>query len=238
MPQTQIIGGGLRDPGTPLAVDPTFLAARVALRPLEYAQVGQVLGHYGCAQVSGATVSIGAAGILGSIRWSDSTRFLVLMGLRAGWAVTGAVTLAAVMDLQASIARGFTVDFTTASTAAALGSVANTNKMRMTMGTSLMGANGPRIATTTVMSGNTYTLDAFPFAVTVWANQPSGNATVSQAVGVAGAMQDVYNWNKLGQHPVVLSANEGIILRAISAPVVSGSIQYYFEWTWAEVAIF
>jgi hypothetical protein len=238
MPQTQVIGGGLRDPGSPLAVDPSFLAARVALRPLEYAQVGQVLGHYAVAQVSGATASIAAGGILGSLRWADASRFCVLMGIRAGWAVTGAVTLAAVMDLQATIARAFSVDFTTAATAANLATPANTNKMRQSMGGSLMGVNGPRICTTAVQSGQTATVDANPFAATVWVNQPSGNATLTQAVGVAGQMQDVYNWNKLGQHPVVLSANEGVFLQTISAGVVTGTIKYYFEWSWAEVAIF
>ncbi len=52
-------------------------------------------------------------------------------------------------------------------------------------------------------------------------------------------MQDVYNWNKFGQHPVVLSTNEGIFLETVTAgPITTGGLKYYFEWSWAEVAIF
>ncbi len=238
MPQTQILGGGIRDAGTALAVDPSFQAMHVAMRPLEYASVGQVLGHYAVAQASGAAVSVGAGGIVAGLRWTDSTHFLVLMSIRAGWSITGAVTLATVMDMAAYVVRGFTVNFSSNQTVASLAAVTNTNKMRMTMGASLMGVNGPIICTTGAMSGQTAVVDAFPFAYTVWANQPSGNATVTQAVGVGGAMQDMYNWNKLGQHPVVLSANEGVILQTVAAPIVSGTSKYYVEWSWAEVAIF
>ena len=238
MPQTQLIGGGNLQPGVPLAVDPFYQAARIALRPLDYSNVGQLLGHFAVAQVSGATLNIGAAGHIGSIRWTDTTRYLVLMRIRAGWSVTAAVTAAVPADLRAIIARGFTVDFTTASTAANLAAVTKTAQMRGTMNASLMTTNGPRICTTTVMSGQTMTVDADPFAMVVWPNQPSGNATVTQAVGVAGIMQTVYEWTALGQHPVVLSQNEGVILQPVTAGVTSGSVKYYFEWQWAEVVVF
>lgn len=234
MPQSLIIGPS----GNMLEVDPLYKAARVALRPYDYSSSQTVLGHYSVAQASGATVSIGAAGHLGSIRWTDTSRYLVLLRIRAGWAVTAAVTAAAPMDLQAVIARSFSVDFTTASTAISLAGVANTNKMRASMGASLMGTVGPRIATTTVMSGQTLTADAAPFAMMNWQNQPSGNATVTQAAGVAGPMQTLYDCTASGQHPVILTANEGVILQPVTAGPVSGTTKYYFEWTWAEVAAF
>jgi hypothetical protein len=236
--QTKILGGGNLQAGTEWAVDPTFQAARIAMRPLDHAALGQVLGHYSVCQVSGATASLGAAGHLASIRWADSSRFLVLMRIKAGWSVTGAVTAATPMDMQAVIVRGFSVDFTTASTTISLAAISNTNKMRANMGTSLMNTIGPRIATTTVMSGQTLTADVAPFAYTVWANQPSGNATVTQAVGVAGAMQELYNWNALGQHPVVLAANEGIVLQPVTAGPTTGTVKFYVQWDWAEVTVF
>lgn len=224
--------------GTMQGIDPTFNAARVSLRPLDYNIQNVNLGHYAVAHASGATVSIGAAGHLASIRWTDATRFLALMRIRVGWAVTGAITAATPMDLQAVIARAFTVDFTTASTATSMIGVANTNKMRASMGSSLLGAVGPRIATTTVMSGQTLTADAAPFAMATFVNQPSGNATVTQAVGVAGAMTDLYNWTALGAHPVILSANEGIIIQPVTAGPVSGTTKYYVQWEWAELGAF
>lgn len=231
-------GGSPQLAGTQQVIDPTFNASRVALRPLDYAHLGAVLGHYAVAHASGATASLGAAGHLASIRWTDASRYLVLMRIRAGWSVTGAVTAATPMDLQAVIARGFSVDFTTASTATSLAAIANTNKMRSSMGASLMGVNGPRIATTTVMSGQTLTADAAPFAMCPFVNQPSGNATVTQAVGVGGAMTDLYSWTALGQHPIVLSANEGVIVQPVTAGPTTGTVKYYVQWEWAEVVLF
>lgn len=212
--------------------------------PLPYigegAQNQTILGHYKTFQKSGATASIAAGGIIASLRWAPSNPayWCVITGIRAGWVVTGAVTLATPMDLEAFIVRGFTVDFTTASTPANLAATTNTNQMRKTMSPSQMGVNGPRICTTAVMSGQTATVDANAFAGTVWVNQPSGNATVTQAVGVGGAMQDLYRWTELQDHPPVLGNNEGVFLELVTANVVTGTIAYYVEWHWAEVLTF
>lgn len=203
-------------------------------------QTQTVLGHYAVAQKSGATASIGAAGILGSIRWAPTlaNTFLVLMRIKAGWSVTGAVTAATPMDLQALIARAFTVDFTTASTAINMATTQKTNQMRGSMNLSQMGVNGPRICTTTVMSGQTATADAAAFAMATYVNQPSGNATVTQAVGVAGETKVLYEWTALGQHPVVLSSNEGVFIETVTAGPTTGTVAYYFGWEWAEVLLF
>ena len=225
--------------GTEAIVDALRGAQRVNISPLDHSDAaGNLLGFYKVGQVSGATVSIGALGHLASIRWTDTSRFLALLRIKAGWTVSGAVTAATAMDLQASVLRGFSVDYTTASTMISLAGVANTNKMRSNMGTSIMGANGPRIATTAVMSGQTAIVDVAPFAMTVFANQPSGNATVTQALGVAGATQILYEWDTNGGHPLILSANEGVVIQNITAGPVTGSIKYSITWEWAELAYF
>jgi hypothetical protein len=162
------------------------------------------------------------------------------MRIKVGWIVTGAVTAAAPMDFDACIVRGFTVDFTTAMTAVnmATTSAGRTNSMRSSMGPSLMGASGPGICTTAVLSGQTLTADAAAFAITTFVNQPSGNATVTQAIGVGGAMQTLYEWTALGQHPVVLGPLEGVVVREVTAGVVSGTVAIYLQWEWAEVQVF
>jgi hypothetical protein len=214
--------------------------------PVPYIGTGSnsqvVLGHYGVAQKSGASVSIAAAGILASIRWAPtvSTYFCIPMRIKAGWIVTAQITTATPMDLSAIVHRGFTTDFTTASTAISLSS--NTNFMRSGfMRPSLMGANGPRICTTAVMSGNVSTADAAPFAITVWPGVVSTNATGTVAtvvLGMAGAMQTVYEWTALGQHPLVLSNNEGVILEEFTAGTTGGSVAWYDQWEWAETLVF
>jgi len=226
-------------PGIEAAVDRLRGAQRTSISPVDYAAAdgSGVFGYYGVAQASGATVSLAAGAHLASLRWSDLTRVLVLLGIRAGWTITGAVTAATPMDLRAIIARGFTVDFTTASTPANLAAVANTGKFRSTMGASLLGTNGPRIATTGAMSGQTLTADADAFAMTSFANQPSGNATVTQAVGVGHPMVDLYKWDPT-KHPIVLQANEGVLVQPVTAGPTTGSVKYYIEWHWAELAGF
>jgi hypothetical protein len=251
--QSILIGGGVAgDPqviavGKPATVDPLYLASRIALRPLDYTGQGAVLGHYAVAQKSGATASIGAAGHVGRIRWAPAASlnnvFCVPLRIKAGWIVTGAVTAATPMDFDAIIARGFTVDYTTAITMANMVAVPRTNAMRAgqgagAMASSQMGTSGPGICTTAVISGQTATLDANPFAITTFPNQPSGNATVTQAVGVGAAMQTLYECTAAGQHPVVLSANEGVVIREVTAGVVTGTVALYLQWEWAEVLVF
>lgn len=241
--QTKVTGGTdlnqIAPSLTELLVDIQRQAARVSISPFDYAgSGGQILGFYKVAQASGATLNLAAAAHLASLRWTDPKNVAVILRIRAGWAVTAAITAATPMDLQAVIARGFTVDFTTNSTAANLAAIAKTNALRNRMGSSLLGATGPRIATTAAMSGQTLTADANPFAMASFANQPSGNATVTQAIGVGHPMVDLYKLDTMGGHPVVLSLNEGVLVQPVTAGPVSGSIKYYVEWEWAELGGF
>jgi len=228
-------------PGVESAVDVLRGSFRNSLSPVDHADPAtqNVYGFYGVSQASGATVSIGAAGHLGSIRWGITTgQVLTLLKIRVGYTVTGAITTSTPMDLQAVIARGFTVDFTTASTAANLAAVSNTNKFRSSnMGSSLMGTSGPRIATTTVMSGQTLTADANPFAMCSFPGITAVNATgtaVAMPVGAGAPMQDLYRWDPT-MHPIVLQANEGVLIQPVTAGPATGSVKYYFEWSWAEL---
>ena len=228
--------------GSQLEVDPTFLAARVAMRPLEYAKDGRVLGHYAVAQRSGElAATIGALGHLASMRWTSDDAFCVLMRLKVGWSISAAVTTAVEMNLRAIIARGFTVDFTTAATAINMATVMSTNAMRKTMGGSLMGVSGPRISTTAVQSGQTLTADSAPIGMVVWPSRYPTNSTgtaVAQAVGDAGMMQTLYECTAPYQHPVVLSMNEGVIVQPVTAGPASGTFAIYTQWEWAEVEVF
>ncbi len=200
-----------------------------------------VLGHYGVSQTSGAIAATPTAlDVHASIRWAPtlSNTYLVLMRIKLGWGVISAITAAVRMAYQASIARQFTVDFTTAATAINLATTAKSNAMRTSMSASQMGASGPRIATTAPQTGQTYTLDAAPFALTNWVNQPSGNATVTQAIGVAGETKVLYEWTGIGQHPVVLSSNEGVVVQLVHTGWASGTVSLYTQWEWAEVLVF
>jgi hypothetical protein len=146
------------------------------------------------------------------------------------------------MTMRAVLARGFTVDFTTNSTMSSMAVQPKANAMRNSMGSSLMGVNGPRISDGVgAMSGQTLTADTLGFAIAVWpgivATNVAGTAVV-QPVGM-GAVSTLYECTSPYQHPVVLSQNEGVLIQPkLAGPVVDGSYAFYVGWEWAEVEVF
>lgn len=221
-------------------VDPLFLAGRVAMCPLEYKGVGSILGHYSVAQRSGAiAATLGALAHSASIRWSDSTRYFVLLRIKVGLTTISAVTAGVETVFRAIICRSFSVDFTTNITQIDM-TQANTNKMRANMGPSLLGTKGPCILTTAAMSGQTLTADAAPFAMVTFQNpSPSlGASAVTNQVGCGTPMQTLYECTSPYQHPPVLTANEGILVQPVVAQAASGTWALHVQWDFAEVNLF
>lgn len=199
----------------------------------QYSGIGSLRGHYKAAQASGAlAATIGAAGHLASIRWSNGSAYCVLKRLRVGIGIISAVTTAVETTLQAVVVRGFTVDFTTAITAVA------PSRMRSLMPPSLIAGSGTKIATTTVMSGQTLTADAAPFAIAVFPMLTPVTATgtaVALPAGAGTVMQTLYEQTADGDHPVVLSQDEGVVVQTNQASVASGTWRLYVQWEWAEL---
>lgn len=228
--------------GIQAIVDPGG-SLRTEIRPADHTGAASFVGgHYAVAQRSGSIVAtIGAAGHLARIRWTDATRFLVLHRIKVGVTVDGGITTATELTLRAIVVRGFSVDFTTAITQVSMAGVTNTNKMRASMSASLMGTAGPGICTTTVMSGQTLTADAAPFAVASLPGLLATNSTgvaVAVPVGFGTSMVTLYEWTGLGQYPVVLAANEGVVIQPHVAGPATGTFALYTQWEWAEVAAF
>lgn len=208
---------------------------------IPYVSGNQILGHYAVAQRSGElAATIGALGHLARIRWTDTAASCVLNRISVGLTVSAAVTTAVEMNLRAIIVRQFTVDFTTAMTAISMVGVGNTNKMRSWMGSSRMGTAGPGISTTAVLSGQTLTADAAPFAMATFTNPSTtlGVTAVTNQVGAGVPMTVLYERTAEGQHPVVLSANEGVVIQPVTAGPASGTFALYVQWEWSECLTF
>lgn len=235
-------------------VEPAWNAARVAMRPLDYAHLGQLFGHYRVVTKSGATNSIGAgtSGILASFCWSDIAgvsvpRYAVLLRLGVIAEITAAITTAAPIDLQAFVFRGATgkASGSGSSTATLTG---NNNKIRGTMSTSIMaaGVNSEirTLGTTTALTAAAGKAnDSNPFGVAMFGTQiaPNVGATANVTAPIAAVvfgMQDLYKLESQYSHPIVLANNEGIEIQTITAGPASGGVQYAFLWEWAEVAVF
>lgn len=228
-----------------MEVDPTFMAARVAMRPLEYKASGRILGHYALQHRSGAlngADSLAALAHVASLRWTDSTAYCVITRIKGGWSQVTASATAVEMTMRAVLARGFSVDFTTNSTLSTMAIPPKVGAMRSSMNTSLMGVNGPRISDGVgAMSGQTLTANTLGFAVAVWPGVLATNVTgaaVSQRLGM-GAVSTLYECTSPYQHPLVLSQNEGVLIQPkLAGPVVDGSYAFYAGWEWAEVEVF
>lgn len=235
----KLVGGGLLVPGVEAQVDPGHNALRVGVMPLDHTSPYGVLGHYRANLITGTTVSLAANSPIASIRWADATRLFVLMRIEASSQVAAAITAATLVDLEAIIARGFTAA-DSAGTAIVL---TGNNQVNRSQGQAAMKPSSVadmRVAATGQLTAGTRTLDGVGFGFASWQmlSAPTLGATANTAVAV-GAGEDtsriLYKWDGLGQYPITLGTNEGIILRNSSAGPVTGGIRYAITVEWAEV---
>lgn len=207
--------------GTVMEVSGTgFRAIRMEKRPLEYG----VLGSYSLSMLSG-TIGAGLAANaeIFQFRWTDSTRLcavheVIIDGL-GGSATAFAAGFAKVDCL---IARSFTAAGTGGATATLTG---NNQKLRTAMGSTLLGE--ARCASTAALGAGTKTLDSQ--AIGQYAFTVGTTASVQYINQLALFSDDTF-----GDHPIILTQNEGFVVRA-TVPA-TGTWQFGVTVRWTEVA--
>ena len=213
-------------------VDPTFRALRAVFRPYEYqafagSSTSKILGHYRAVGTATAAAYASNA-ILGAFRYTDANSFAVILQVQLIVSVVTAVTAQRVDPAQLFVARGYTAaDVTNATTLTTSG---NNQKLRSSMGTSL--------ATVTVTSaaagqtGGTKVVDA----------NPVGQTGMGGIGGLGTASGSGPNWlykqDEFGAHPLVLAANEGILVQWGATAVATGTVEATIQIDWAEVPAF
>ena len=219
--------------GQLLQVDASHRAARFSARPLDHG----TLGHYRLGVSTGLLAGAGvtAGGTLFSARWTDATRLAVITRLSAYYAVTTVFTAVQEIGLDAIIARSFTAA-DSSGTAITLGG--NNQKMRTNMGTSLFtSAAEVRIGATSIVTAGTRTLDA---------NAMIGASGITHDLNAAAATVQLiatpkigFDWvadPSIGEHPVVLAQNEGVVVRNTVVFPAAGAARLWVQMVWAEVA--
>lgn len=227
----QIIGNS----GVIADVDGTnFRAQRVTARPVDYA----TLGSYGLSAVTGTlAAALAASAVVFSARWSDATRLGVIHSLKTRFLPLTPFTAATLTDhtsFAAYIGRSFSAAHTGGT---ALTPTANNAKRRASMGTSLF--NDIRIATTAALAGGTVTLDANAFAQSIRKGNRVNPAAATEEVVMPTA--DGLLWTpevSNGEHPIILAANEGIIIRNRTVWPAAGTGILLVEIEWSEVAAY
>lgn len=213
--------------GTSGALAETGAAAakglHVTSKPHDYGS----LGFYQVAPLSGAiSAGLAANAEILQFRWTDTTRFAViqkvsLVGMRATTAFA-----VGVIDFTLMAARGWT-GAGTGGTALTL--TGNNQKMRTSMGTSLVGEI--RVVTTAALTAGTKTLDAHEIGrVTTHSSAGVGSAT--PIIGsIYLPIYDLFEHDAAGGgHPLVFAQNEGFVIRATVPATGVWNIGFMIKW--------
>lgn len=216
----QVQGNG----GTVAEVDgTTFRALRVCLRPADYGS----LGSYALSAVSGTIpAALAANSELAQFRWTDATRLAAVRRVRVSAGANVAATAAALLSLEAVIARSFTAAGTGGT---ALTITGNNGKLRTSMGTTLLGEL--RVASTAALGAGTKTLDTQGIGNVAY-GVLTGAITV-QVSGIIVPICDLYDCDNADGHPVILAQNEGICVRSgiIGPAAMTWNLGVTYRWS-------
>ena len=203
----------------------TYRAQRFATRPLDHG----ALGHYHVAMRTGTLpAALIATAQLFSYRWSHATNLAIITKLQFEFITLAAFTAHQEVSFEAFVGRTYTTN-PSAGTAATI--TGNAFKKRVSMATTSVA--DIRIAAAAALTAGTVTLDAQPFAVAIGTpninNVAAGTAFAPYKTPAALWKANVAD----GEHPIVLSQNEGIIIRnAIVFPAAgTGVLAVRMDWT-------
>lgn len=202
----------------------TFRALRVVVRPTDYGS----LGSFAASHLSGTMAAgLAANAEIFQFRWSDATRLALIHGLSIdGLAGSATAFTAGFAKIDALIARAWTVD---GSGGTGITMTGNNQKLRTTMGASLVGAI--RGSSTAALTAGTKTLDGAPVGLSSFSIGTAVSVNYQGRVTLYGDIGSAFH-----THPVVLAQNEGMVARA-TVPA-TGTWQFGASITWSEVVAY
>lgn len=208
------------DPRVQAIVDPTHGALRTALRPLDHLAGEHIGGHYRLAMTTGLTTVLNAADAILALRWTEPDRAFVLHRLRAyaslttafGTAQENSIDLVKVVNLSANWTGG---------TAMVLNS--QNQKGRNMAGTRI---NDLRVANATALTPGTGLSESNALSKVIF--------NLGNALGNAAA-DDLFSLAPGAEHPLVLEAGQGLLVRIGVTQGATGVVRFAFVMDWAEV---
>jgi hypothetical protein len=214
---------------TLMTVDPTYAAARVAIRPVEQ------LGTYAVGAFTGAYTGAGANTPLFSMRFvagsAGSAQIAMIQRVTMSFVQTTAFTTAQQMGFGLLVARSFTGSDAGGTQIVVSG---NNQKFRTSMQTSQIATNGDmRISSTAALTAGTRTLDSQAVSVA-----HGWGGSVLLTTGMYQPQQITLYENFPGDTPLILQSNEGIVINNIVAMGAGGvfTVAVNVEWTESSTA--
>ena len=194
------------------------------------------LGAYRIASTTGTlAAALAALAQIFYVRWTDATRFFVLHRFVARFQTLTLFTAAQLVDF------GFDLIKVTAVSAGGsgtdLGALAKT-KMRSSMGASLLDTAGlMRISTTAALTALT-TVDATSIAQSLGDQQRMNPTAATEEQRINDPTLEYFADIGAGEYPLVLTQNEGLVLRNRTLWPAAGTGIVQIEMSWSEVAAF
>ena len=186
------------------------------------------LGYYRQAAVSGSiAATLGPSTLIWSCRWGNASNLCLVQSVRVNAIVNGAITASVGVQFNLNVLRSYSA---TDSGGTAVGVPASMQKMRTSMGSSLM--TDWRMPTTVALGAGTRTPDTNPIGMLFGA---SGTAVGTTFFG-NGAPQPIYSRDNSDNHPIILATNEGLAITNVLSGPATGTFVLLVQMEWGEVA--
>lgn len=195
------------------------------LQPITRGINGVNTGDFRLAVTTGLVpATVAADAILFSFRWGSTSHRCAIRELALRAQIVTPFTSAQEVSCYAAIGRSFTVAPTDGT---ALTLTTNSAKLH-SHASETTRLSSARVATTAGLTGQTVTVDPHPFLQCLAGNQLLGAAGAAQSAG--GALYS----SQAHQHPLVLTANEGILVRNGILLGAAGTVRFSIDIEWTE----
>ena len=197
------------------------------MRPLDYGALGQYRLNTWSNPVMAAGLAAGSD--IYQARWTSTPQLAIIWGVQLDGFFASTAFVAGFGKFVLTIARNWSVDGGGGTAATLTG---DNNKLRTSMGSSLMGAIRNATGSSTLTTG-TRTLDSQPVGQLPFAVTTSTNTQYLNQLALYGPQGHECGGNVA---PIVLTQNEGIVVRA----TVPGTGTWGFAITlaWSEVTAY
>ncbi len=221
----QIQGNG----GTVVEVDgTTFRSLRATARPMDHG----ALGSYTFGGFTGILpTALAANSEIFQFRWVDATRFAIINEVKIS-AVVSTTFFAAGVPVQIDLVKS--TGWSAAGTGGTGLTPAALLKKRTAMGSTLLATGDARIATTAALGAGTKTLEGSSLAVLAAAGPIT--ASLNGEIIAPGTILFRAEAGD-GQHPLVLTTNEGFSVRSVAVPG-TGTWTAAIQVDWTEVTAY
>jgi hypothetical protein len=184
---------------------------------------GVITGDYRIGVTTGLTTGLSANDPIFSFRWGSTTHRCAIRALQVAIQIVTPFTAANEVSANAIFARTFTASDTGGTALTLTGTNANLHSYSSTASK----VTDARVATTGTLTAGTRTLDSQPFL----------QCLAGQLLAAAGAAQGnaAADYDTIpDRHPIVLTTNEGIIVRSGIALGAAGTVRFAIGLEWSE----